>query len=81
MHITFMPIIIRTKNLKIYVYLKDHFPAHVHVIGPDAEAKIDIQTFKCLSVNGFSKQDINRIIKFLKSKKAILIEAWEDYHE
>lgn len=76
-----MPIIIRTKNLKIFIYVKDHKPAHVHVIGPDAEAKIDIDTFQCLSVHGFSKKDVNQIIKFLKSNKELLIEAWKDYHE
>ena len=76
-----MPIIIRTQNLKIYIYLKDHLPAHVHVIGPDAETKIDIQNFNCLSVKGFTKQDINRIIKFLKNNQELLLEAWEDYNE
>ena len=76
-----MPIIIRTKNLKIYIYIKDHIPAHVHVIGPDAEAKINIKNFECITVKGFSKKDVSRIIKFLKDKQAILLEAWEDYHE
>ncbi len=76
-----MPIIIRTRNLKIYIYTKDHPPAHVHVIGPNAEAKIDINNFKCTFVSGFSKRDINRIIKFLKDKKEVLQDTWEDYHE
>ena len=76
-----MPIIIRTKNLKIFIYFKDHLPAHVHVLGPDAEAKIDLNNFECLYVKGFSKKDVNRIIKFIKTKKELLIEAWEDYHE
>ena len=76
-----MPVILITKNLKIYIYPKDHDPLHVHVVGPDCEAKFSILNLECIQNNGFSKKDINRIIKFLEENIDILIEAWEDYHE
>ena len=61
--------------------MKDHKPAHIHVIGPDAEAKIDIIDLNVIKSNGFSKKDITRILSFLKEYKEMLLEAWEDYHE
>ena len=76
-----MPVILLTKNFKIYIYPKDYDPQHVHVIGPDCEAKFSIRSLDCIQNYGFSKKDINRISKFLEENIDILIEAWEDYHE
>ena len=76
-----MPIILITKNLKFYIYPKDHNPPHVHVIGADCEAKITILSLECIQNNGFSEKDISKIIKFLEDKIDILIDAWEAFHE
>ncbi|HMB01791.1 MAG TPA: DUF4160 domain-containing protein [Spirochaetota bacterium] len=76
-----MPVFLRTSNLKFAIRTNDHPPAHVHVLGPDAEAKIDLKSLDIISAAGFSKKDITRIISFLKDKKDILIKAWEEYHE
>ena len=76
-----MPIIITTKNLKFYVFTNDHKPMHIHVIGPDANAKFGLTTIECISSKGFSEKDLNRIQKFISKNKELLIEAWEDFHE
>ncbi len=75
-----MPIILITKNLKICIYPKDHEPPHVHVIGPDCEAKINIHTLECFSNYGFSVKDIKRISAFVEENLDLIIEAWEEYH-
>jgi hypothetical protein len=73
------PTIIRTGNLQIRVYPKDHNPPHVHVIGPDAEAKIRLHDLQCYYSKGFSKRALKQIKSYLKQNKKLLLEAWDDY--
>ena len=75
-----MPVILLTKNLKIYIYPNDHIPPHIHVVGPDCEAKINIQTLECFANYGFSKRDIRRISAFIEDNIDLIREAWEEYH-
>lgn len=76
-----MPVILITKNLKVYIYPKDHDPPHVHVIGPDSEARFYIHSLECYQSYGFSKKDVNRISEFLEDNIELLIQAWEELHE
>lgn len=39
--------ILRMRNLRICIFPKDHLPAHLHVLGPGAEAKFEIETLEC----------------------------------
>ena len=75
------PAIVRTRNLRVVVYPKDHQPPHVHVFGPDAEAKFTIEDLKCFYSRGFSSKTISEIENFLKTKKDLLLEAWREYQE
>lgn len=75
------PTIVRTRNLRIVIYPKDHNPPHVHVLGPDAEAKFLLETMECVSSRGFSKKALAEIEYFLIQKKNILLEAWNEYQE
>ncbi len=63
------------------IYPKDHSPAHVHVIGPDAEAKFDINTMECIESYGFSQRTLKRIKDYLEERKETLLEAWHEYQE
>ncbi len=76
-----MPVILLTKNLKLYIYPKDHDPPHVHVVGPDCEARFYILSLKCYQSYGFSKKDLKRLCKFLEENIDLLVQAWEEYHE
>ena len=75
------PTILRTKNLQIRVYPKDHAPPHVHVVGPEAEAKIRLDDLSCISSKGFSINSLNRIVNFIRHHKQVLLEAWDEYQE
>ena len=35
-----MPTILRFRGLRVMIYTHDHWPPHVHVIAPEAQAKI-----------------------------------------
>lgn len=75
------PTFLRAKNLRFVVYPKDHAPPHIHVIGPEAEAKFVIETLECTFSRGFSEKALREIRDFLKGKKKVLQEAWDDYQE
>ena len=75
------PIILRTRNLSVRIYPKDHDPAHVHVVGPDAEAKFRLDSFECIFARGFTQKALKQIKSFLKERKSLLMEAWNEYQE
>ncbi len=75
------PTIFQTSNIRIVIYPKDHEPAHVHVIGPDAEAKFEIKSMECIENFGFSEKSLRRIKEYLKERRSILLEAWNEYQK
>jgi hypothetical protein len=75
------PTAFRVWNLRIVIYPKDHKPAHVHVIGPAAEAKIAIGSWQVIEAWGFSEKAVKQIINELKKRELKLQEIWDDYQE
>ena len=67
--------------MRVIVYPKDHKPAHVHVIGPEAEAKFNIETLECIENSGFSEKSLRRIKEYLKERQETLRRAWYEYQE
>jgi len=61
------------------IYPKDHNPPHVHIISPDGEAKFALKDFECIFVRGFGRSDIRRLREYLRERKDLLEEAWNDY--
>lgn len=78
----FIPLVFVTGDgVKVYVFPKDHRPAHVHIYwprkkNPEAWAKIVIATGEVLECEGFTQSDIKRILKFIAERKQDLEEAW-----
>ena len=75
-----MPVIFRTKSLRFCIFTDDHGNPHVHVLGPDGEVKIFLETLEVSYSKGFSEKSVRRILKKAKERKDVLLEAWEDYH-
>lgn len=79
-----MPTILRFAGLRVVVYPNDHRPAHVHVIGNDAEA---VFLLNCprgaifLRENyNFGRAEIARIRRVLKQHQLDLCRQWEKIH-
>jgi hypothetical protein len=75
------PTVLRTRNLSVRIYPKDHNPPHVHVIGPDAEAKFRLDNLECFFCRGFSQKALRQMKAFLKERKTLLMETWNEYQE
>lgn len=75
------PTIFRIWNMKVIVFPKDHFPPHVHVWSPEAEAKFDMRSWECIESYGFTANSLKRIRQYLKEREATLWEAWNEYQK
>jgi hypothetical protein len=43
-----MPRIARLANVSIYIHADDHAPPHFHVVGPDTDVKVAIETLQVI---------------------------------
>lgn len=72
--------IFRFKNIKFKIWSHDHRPPHVHVYGPDAHAKINIESLEIIIAHGFSKNDLKIIQQQIFKRKIKILEKWENIH-
>jgi hypothetical protein len=80
-----MPTALRIFGLRVVVYLNDHRPAHVHVLGKGCEAVFDLhcpQGPPAVRENyKFSQHDLGKIAGELTSHIELLCAKWRDIHE
>lgn len=74
---------LRGGGFRVVIYLDDHEPAHVHVLG-DGEAKIDLgvvtgEPILLWSV-GFSNADLRRAYRLVRDNRDLLIARWREFH-
>lgn len=74
---------LRSGGLRVVIYIDDHEPAHVHLVG-DGEAKIDLGVVggEPLLVwsRGFSAADLRRGWRLVRDHRDELMARWEDIH-
>ena len=70
---------IRNK-MRLVIHSRDHRPPHVHIIAPDAEVRITIDTLEVLEVNGFDRSDIKEFVEFMKERQEKIKEKWNEIH-
>jgi hypothetical protein len=74
------PTLIKIGNLRIAIYPDDHGQAHVHVVGPGAEAKILIGSWAVVRCHGISSKTMRRVIEKLRAEEELLLKTWEEIH-
>ncbi|MGP8250913.1 MAG: DUF4160 domain-containing protein [Terracidiphilus sp.] len=79
-----MPTVLRIGALRVVVYLNDHRPAHVHVIGQGNESVFELnqpQGSVTLRENyGFTRRTITAIERALIANLGLLLAEWEKIH-
>jgi hypothetical protein len=72
--------VLRSGGLRFVIYLDDHEPAHVHVIG-DGEAKINLVGEPDLVWNrGLSRGDLRHAMQAIATHREALLGKWSDIH-
>ena len=79
-----MPTILRFAGLRVVIYINDHRPAHVHVIGNGCEAVFLVRCREgriSLRENyGFRRPELTRIESELKPHLDKICREWEKIH-
>lgn len=79
-----MPTVLRLGKLRVVIYPNDHRPAHVHVIGPQAEAVFKLHCPagppELRESVGFATHELNQIAERLRESLADLCIRWEHVH-
>jgi hypothetical protein len=65
----------------VVIHTRDHKPTHVHVVGPNAEAKFNLGSWEVMDNRGFEQKTLNRILDYLKPREKEFLEAWNAIHE
>jgi hypothetical protein len=79
-----MPTVFRFDGLRVVIYLNDHRPAHVHVIGRGCESVFKLNCWagpaELRENYGFSKRDLAHIQAVLTEHLQELCREWEEIH-
>ncbi len=67
-------------NARVMIRTDDHGRSHIHVVAPDAEAKIEIRSLAVVRFSGFDQKTLKRFQKYIEENKNDLLEAWHEIH-
>ena len=78
-----MVVVHRAHGYRFVIYLSDHEPAHVHLIG-GGEAKVDLMgpggAPRLVWVVGIGRADLRRLLSEVRDRQAELLTAWRRLH-
>lgn len=76
-----MPVAFREGGLRYVIYLNDHPPPHVHIIG-DGEAKVALLDGEARLIwqRGFKQADLKRALTVISDHYQLLLLTWESIH-
>lgn len=79
-----MPTVIRVRGLRVVIFTNDHWPPHVHVIGPGQEAKIALSGKArhptVMATAGFSRAQLAVILVEIDRHHDLLMQRWREIH-
>ena len=76
-----MPTVLKGGGFRIVIYPNDHNPPHVHIVGPDKTAKVEIGAATNLVSNiGFSAAELRRALALIEAHEEELMKAWRRLH-
>lgn len=67
--------LIQIGNIIIRVYANDHLPPHFHIITPDADALVDIETLEILR-GKLSRKAEAEALAWAKTNHILIIDEW-----
>lgn len=70
-----MPLISEISNIRIYLYLKDHNPPHVHCYKDDRSAVVDIRT-GIVVIGDMKSSDLKIVKEWVVENKDMLLSLW-----
>ena len=79
-----MVTVFRVRRLRIVIYSNDHWPAHVHAIGPDCEAKIALDEEgehpRLVTNDGLARSELESALTAIGEQVELLRQRWREIH-
>jgi hypothetical protein len=75
-----MPRIVRLAAVNIYIYADDHAPPHFHVVGPETDIQVAIETLQVMR-GRFRPADLAQAIGWAAENQPLLRAKWSEYNE
>ncbi len=73
----------RQSGFRFVIYVDDHEPAHVHVIG-DGEAKVALSGAdgkpELITGDGMKRGDIRKAVRIVTEQQEYFMECWREIH-
>jgi hypothetical protein len=76
----FISRIVQLGAVSIRVYADDHAPPHFHVVGPDTDIQVAIETLQVMRGH-FRAADLARAINWAAENQDLLRAKWSEYNE
>jgi hypothetical protein len=75
-----MPTVLRIGPYRFFFYAGDRDePPHVHVERERSTAKVWLQPARLQSSQGFSKVEVNKIVRLVEEHQEALMRSWHEY--
>lgn len=75
-----MPTIVKFGNLKIQIFADDHNPPHFHVVTPDGEALVAIDTLEII-VGDIDRRSYEAAREWAARNTEVLASEWKRLNE
>ncbi len=76
-----MPTIFTEGGFRFMIYVHDHAPPHIHVIGHGGTVELNIDPLGLRAVRGpLSNAQVRRVIKIAFERRVELMQAWRQHH-
>lgn len=76
-----MPTILRHGGFAFRLHSNDHPPPHVHVVGPEGWALVEIGNGRVLRQRGVPPRALAALVEVVRQNRDRLSKAWGDIHE
>jgi hypothetical protein len=79
-----MVTVFRVRRFRIVIYSNDHWPPHVHAIGPDCEAKISLgmpgDHPSLVANDGLTRAELMLVLTEVDEQIELLRQRWREIH-
>lgn len=76
-----MPTIFNEAGFRFMIYVHDHAPAHVHVLGHGGAVELLIEPLSLRAVRGaLTNAQVRTVLQIARRRNAELLQAWRMHH-
>jgi hypothetical protein len=84
MVITFVPTVLKVRNIRIVIFTNDHPPPHVHALRGDARARFDLGLpdgdVRLVENEGFRLAEVRELGAAIARDRDAIAKRWSEIH-